>query len=789
MYGNPQSVRGAWTPLRVTLTNIAPLEADGLMDVTVPGPNGAIDLRSNANAPPDSRVSRTILAPPLPAECGAKHKTGKSLVFTWNVAGSQVAQTELLPWPSDDDTDTTRRSTLLNLIGDRFAENSASDFQSLCKTIARVTQTPMILWQGPIDHAARLPAAYDSCRVIALSGGSAQSLDPMQRQTLIDFVRAGGVLLISSPVSVDDVRGTWIEPYMPVRVIGHRTATCINDSTGPINLREPAEICEAVAADGTELISDGAYVHAAYRPLGLGRVAFTSFPVDAPAFDQLAANRFWSDLLDLSSTDPSWDSSALPQRLPEIMGQMIGTPAPPRQMAIGLALGFVALVVSAHLAWRGVRRPLAIATSSGVALLEAALLVAMGIANQGKAPLTSGQIAVAHLSADGGYLQEAAAFTGNEAVLSLSTTSPQATLWPSVYDGSNTPVLTVNPFTAPSAGAAARRIDRIWEASMPAPTTLSASAGGEFDENGLTLSIANRTGSTLGSPILIYGTSVWRLQELAEGASKVTVMAAARNAPVPTATDSEPADVLARSEAQREQSLRYINAGPILSDEDMLRGQVLAALATRSSESANMNVGSSRPWIAGWMGGVAPLTIASLSPQVERVLTLATFPLSFGPSPVGALVRIDAGFNTTLIAPGQLPIYSAEDGTWVTCSQPGSWEIGFRPPPQIGHLQLTRAVLRANVNLPGQIMTLRREQVRGGKLSVNPSGAVIAEWSNTFGRLPAVAVDLSPEDVDAVGVVWVLVNVEHANAETDGTTQLWGITELGMTLEGRVEAR
>lgn len=86
-------------------------------------------------------------------------------------------------------------------------------------------------------------------------------------------------------------------------------------------------------------------------------------------------------------------------------------------------------------------------------------------------------------------------------------------------------------------------------------------------------------------------------------------------------------------------------------------------------------------------------------------------------------------------------------------------------------------------------MTLRREQVRGGKLSVNPSGAVIAEWSNTFGRLPAVAVDLSPEDVDAVGVVWVLVNVEHANAETDGTTQLWGITELGMTLEGRVEAR
>ncbi len=778
-YGNPQSVHGAWTVHRVTVTNSSAQDAVGSIEVSAPGPHGTIDLRMPLVVPSHARTSRAIFLPPL---SGAGTDGVKEPIFVWKIAGSQAAQGQSISHSSDPSDPAARRSTVLNLVDESFEENDINDFQVLCKTIAQVTRTSMVPCHGRLESASRHLAGYDSCRVIVLSRGTSQSLDVLQRRTLLDFVRGGGTLLISAPASDDWIGRGWLEPYMPVRLIGHRSASGINASMGPMRLKRSMELSEAVGGGGTAVISDEAYVHAGFRQLGLGRVAFTSFPVTAPSWDSTAAAPFWSNLLGLEAPDLSWSSTAFAGQQASTMGEMIGTPAPSRAGALALASGFVALMVACQLLWRGTGRPIAFAISSAVAVLGAVVLIVMALSAQGRRPLTAGRIAVAHLSDTGGFVQELAAFTGDDAELSLSTANPSLTLHPVAYDRSHPPVLSVSPFSAPGAGAASRRIDRIWESTGPAPASIAASASGEFDENGFTLSVDNRINSTLAHPVLVYRSSVFRLPTLDRGTSRVRVDAAARNAPPPP-IEGDAGNAALNAEARRQQSLQFMNSGPVMSEMDRLRGQLLAALATRSSETST---GQGEAWIAGWTDEVPPLITPSASPAIVRSLSLATFPLTIRPSGAGAEVRIDAGFNTPLIGPAVVPVYDPWSGRWQTSSLPGSWAIGFRPPPQIGRVRLTRATLRASVTLPAHTMTLRRQQARGGKLLQNAEGAVIAEWSNTFGPRPVASLELSDDDVDRDGVFWLLMTVEATGSGTEAAP-LWGISDLGVDFQGRVE--
>jgi hypothetical protein len=216
-----------------------------------------------------------------------------------------------------------------------------------------------------------------------------------------------------------------------------------------------------------------------------------------------------------------------------------------------------------------------------------------------------------------------------------------------------------------------------------------------------------------------------------------------------------------------------------------LHAEVLWALATGTGDTES-SAGKSRWWIAGWVDGIAPLIVPSTQPRVDRSVTLVTCPLSIRPSRSGENVLIDAGFNTIVIAPGAAPIYDPWARTWLASNQPGSWEIGFRPPAQIGRLRLTGATLKANVALPVHAMTILRNQVRNGKRLTNANGAVVAEWSYTFGSQPIIHLDLSSRDVDADGVLWLLVNVKLSQGGA-AATHAWQIADLGVDLEGRVE--
>lgn len=227
---------------------------------------------------------------------------------------------------------------------------------------------------------------------------------------------------------------------------------------------------------------------------------------------------------------------------------MIGTPVPSRGVAFILAIGFAAFVLVTQLIWRAANRPFGYVITSMAAIAGSLALLILGMAHQRSAPLAAAAVDVAHLSDSGGFVQEFAAFTGNESNLELTTSDWQSTLRPSAYDDSHPPILCLAPFSAPDAGAAPRRVDRIWEASSPIPAGTSATAYGTFDQSGLNLSVNNQINSPLLNPVLVYGTSVYPLKSLPIGVSRTTLTA----------------------RYNRSQSDPFVNAGPIINESDIL---------------------------------------------------------------------------------------------------------------------------------------------------------------------------------------------------------------------------
>jgi hypothetical protein len=497
-------VPGAWTPLRVTVTNGTGSDADGVVKVGPTG--GTLAVEVPVWVPPHSRVSRTMFAPIYPtAKPDAKDRGAAQIPVRWETTGAtRIADSDAALQAAGNTGDVgDRRGVILNFWGEGYQDEDWADGRKLAKLTSDVTGSPTVAPMAAIAVVPRNVVAYDACRVVMLSQVPVESLDEAQRQTLLDYVRSGGTLLVACPIDAGDPRGTWLEPYLPVRVVGQRLTSSIGSADGPTKLLRPLKVTEAVAVDGANVVmADGdAYVHAAWRQLGMGRVAFTSFAITAPTWSDDKYKAFYTDLLDLNGRDSSWASTSFAgERKRLTMQDMIGTPAPPRTVAVGIACGFVLLLVVAQGVWRGARRPVAFGVGSAVAVVTAAGLVGTWYASKGNVPLTAGRVTLTRLADGGGFMQELAAYTGSADGLSLTTSGPDVPLRPALYDQSVPPQLQTSPFAAPDADVAAGRIDRVWEAQAVAPAGVGATATGSFGENGLELSVDNAVGSTIEAP-------------------------------------------------------------------------------------------------------------------------------------------------------------------------------------------------------------------------------------------------------------------------------------------------
>lgn len=849
-FNSAEYVPDTWVPLRAIIGNDGAEPIDGVITSTLPVADGAgrMTVEAKVLVPARSRVRATLFAPlgagdpqPVSRDKNKPDATRKPIAIVYlNQGVTKRAQSDVMLLPAGSTTGdaTVRKSAFVEVLTDESSEADSNDSTPLRKLMAESIGAPVVLWVTSPAEAPSHPIAYDSVRVVSLGAARPDLMKVAQRDALLSYVRTGGTLLVSAPGDAS-IRSSWLAPYLPVHPLGTRVAGKLPTGPGGVEvpLREPVTICEATATpEAVVMVGDAQYVHAAYRKVGLGRVAFTSFPLNAPTFTPDIARDLWAPLLGLNAPDVTLASTRFTAaRRGEVLGEMIGTPAPARSVAVALAVGFASVVLVSQLLFRGPRRPLAFATASVIAVLMAGVLAGSRWFTGANEPLTTGRVSVVRLDGSGGFVQETCAYAGDYAKpgdLALSLDDPAAVLRPAMFDGTDAPTLCVSPFGVADAQAESGVINRVWQADAPVARGASASAVGRFDESGLRLTVKNDLGGPIDAPVLLAGTNVYRLPALAGGEATVAVAPDTRNpAPVPSSESNDVADQEANVRAR---AARFLNTGAIVSEVDNLRASVMSAVftpatggpvgTTGDSMTANLTAPAmndaefegaddekkpasnvpattaspvrahampARLSVAGWLTtpAAAPAIIRpSVTPAVDHSLVLVTFPVTIEPSRPGSNVKFDIGFNTLVSGPVPLPVYDGATGTWLSSSQPGSWQIGFRPPVDSGEkIVPTKVTIQGNVQLPVQKMTLRRGQVRDGRLAQpNLAGETVVEWQNVFTAQAPVTFDATPADFDSNGTVWFLVDVENTTAPGN-VVPLWSVTELGATIEARVE--
>jgi hypothetical protein len=790
-YNAPTFVPGAWSPLSSTLINDTAEQIDGRIEMPVTGPRGTIIYQIPVAVPAYSHYRTTFNVPlTLPGRRAGKDvEAGQVSIIRW-VRSRDIAQTVLLMRPlANAGDDAPRRSVILNLIANHGDDLAPQDPTMLPALIDDVTGSTPMIWSNVASTAATHPAAYDSCLLVVLHLADAQALNPAQRNALLAYVRRGGTLLVAAPSQAAQMRDSWLDAYLPVQPVGVRLATHLMTAQhGDLKFASPVTICEAVAAEGsTTLLNDDHYIHAAFKPLGLGRVAFTSFPVDAMPSSGEWTRDFWQSLLNFASPDPSWAATRFPQEQAATLRTMIGLAAPSRAAAIAIAGGVVVLMLVMQLLWRGTRRPRAFAGGMVAALAVSGVLVFLGLSSQQAAALTGGRITLVKLGqSGGGLMQELAAFTGDAPDLALTTSRDNATVRPVAFDAATPPVVEANPYGAPRAGAAAKRIDRIWQADAPLPAGITATAIGRFDATGFHISIDNHVGGTIAAPLLVRRSRIYRLPQMPAGESTFTLTADDRNLPAAQSvgSGSSPAQQGTQTEAE---SLLYLNGGTLINDQDKTRAAIASALFKPTHGTLIGGTVQPPSMIVGWVDDTAiePLMRPSATPVIQKSLNAVMFPMILAPAAPGAAVKIDGGMTTLVPGPIPMPVYDAIKGVWLPTNLPGEWLIGVRAPREIGKLVPTRGTLHLNLLLPVQTLTISRATANGGKVAANSAGETLDIYSRTFGSQAAKSFAITPADVDAAGVVWLRLKIETPQT-IDAAAPFWSVTDFSVDLEGHI---
>src|SRR5204862_5100775 len=115
-----------------------------------------------------------------------------------------------------------------------------------------------------------------------------------------------------------------------------------------IKFRHPTRIVEAIDGSGEALLRDRDYVHVAARPIGLGKVVFLSFAMNALDESQPQVAALWRQLLELDRPQWDWNRARLGEQRREILGTMIGRKVAGWGIAAGIAGGYLLGVLLAQ---------------------------------------------------------------------------------------------------------------------------------------------------------------------------------------------------------------------------------------------------------------------------------------------------------------------------------------------------------------------------------------------------------------------------------------------------------
>jgi len=798
-----------WMPVRLELRNATSRDQDGYVLIPLSGKR-AMTVRVRVYVPAHSRVSASAYAVyPEANPDAAPAPAGKAeplTVTAWysdqqarldrcEVLGRPVGS--LPNSPSGGDTSAGRLGLMVDSQTDPEGRISyeSFDFAKSAGVLYVEPTNPASVMQEAVP---RLRAGYDSALFLVLNSTSLDDLDTSQRKALLDFLTTGGTVILPSPVSPVDLQASWFAPYFPVDVIGRRHAKSLSGTfagtTVDLPLREPIDLTEALPGKGHIIYSNDNYVHAAYRDVGMGRVVFTSFPINALNFDDEKTQALWQALLINPSGPLRWEQTALgdmvvkpddafhqtisddagptvPAQRPMILDSLVGQPTVAWKTALAVVGIYVVSVVLIQLLISATHRPTAFAWTTVGAIAGAGMLVAVASFKQSREELIVARFATLDMATDrGGTQREVLTFLGkDDPNLSLTARRTDVTVRPLIVNRSDTPTLQLNPFAIPHAASFAGRMDRAWLADAVIPADSGAFAFGQFGQDGLRIRINNRFASPLQGPLLVWGPDSFSLNDAPAGESTVNLSTASRN--------------VAGS---------FTNVVNFASDIARLRGQIVEASMTRSRAAGPSNTTvNSGGLLIGWLGSATPsiLEIKSEHVPLDRTQAMVRIPLQIERSEAGARVRIDAPFVRLVSEESRGLPFDAQAGKWLDRSQAdGDWLVCFELPPAAGKINAERIRLYANLDAPQYTFTFRRMQVEVARTTHMPNldAPVVAQWRGPLGDQSA-EFKCDASDVDARGRIWMALSVKRTNPTQDTMLPVWRVRSLEIGVDGLAE--
>jgi HEAT repeat protein len=601
-----------------------------------------------------------------------------------------------------------------------------------------------------IQDAPRHPAGYASCRIVLLDAAPEQ-LDTAQRGALLDHLRTGGELLLCGRRAD---AGSWLAQYEPVLSLGQRETSALRTGIDGSQLRfaRPATIVEAVdpaSADTVVLVKDSELIHVAYRPLGLGCVAFTSFPVNALDGADERSILLWKKILQLTVSS----SRPLTMACAPSLGELVGIPTGPIAVPIAVIAGYVGIVLCSQRFFSGAARPWAYVVTVGAAVVGFASMAAFSAWRAPQRAAHGARITMLDLgSAGGGRQQELIAFAGSEDPAFSFTTDQNATVRPLASSEREDVQIQELPFSIPRAGIHPMEIKRVWSAQRALDSQFRVTATATFGPSGLRVNVDNGLNQTMKRPLLVWG-GPWSLPDVSIGASSFAPLG--RNAPGD-----------------------YVNAGALRSDADAVRSTIISNVLSASDRVYAQNPRG--PLLLAWIDH-SPSMIQTSDNTIMATQALLRAPVIVAASDVGSTVAIDGAFCRMIQGPGAGLPYDAARRQWIARNQPGEWIIGFAPPKEIGALRPTRVTLNADLSAPTQTITLLHGLCDRGKPTANRAGVVLAQWNQPIGAQSA-SFACGDDDFDANGCVWIRLRVESKST----TPSSWFFRELEMNYVANV---
>lgn len=753
-------VADGWLPVRVDVRNDSDSAIVGTVRI-VPTVASAPEFRAPIHSPARSRVAQMVWAyfPGL--------KESRIALVTLNdSSGAQLARTELTGLPVPTDTAAmpngiVEHGFLISIAGFQGDFSDEVTMENIGEMFAEFYQ--MRSTQVATDAAGVLSAwaPYRGAYAVQIRNMDPDDLAPSQREAILDYVRAGGVLLITAP-DVAQVEGSWLEPLLPVRLIGNRLLNQSPALTGdaPVMFPRYLPCAEALEGSGKVVLRDGQFIHAAYREMGLGRIVFTSFPPGAiPAKDQDAA-KFWHDLLGIARHPVGVAGTQFSAQYPELLEPMLGRDAASWMIAALAVVGLVMLVVVAHLIWTGTSRPVAFKITLTASMLIAVAFSAVAALRQNSEPLQEARLTIVDASDEGSLVSEFAAVSGSQQSIDRTVRDSTAVVGASLVR-QDRPLIAEWPAALQRIEVYPQRVDLV-SLAVQFRSSAKAAAAGRFGENGLELNLHNNMGIALTSGQLSWGAHRLSLPPMAMGESQAVV----------NSDNLRPHD-------------EYASASGLTSQDEQHKGTILRAVM-----SAGSNARSQERWptVYGWAREWPAVTsLGEVKPDRTGSQTLVRMPLKLERS--SGTVRVDGVFNELYIGEARGIPYDLTHREFIRSSMPGEWPIAVQYPREIGLLTPTKARVTIDLSTGQHAVQIRVGQCPQGRKVVgksNPEGKLVADWNGAVGS-NSVEFACAPDDFDEQGRLWLYVSVKSTGAAGSmGVEPQWQFGRFIVDLEGQV---